>query len=163
METLRLTSQMKSGLLLSLAALFAIAAWHAQNTPEGPGSDWNKECFILHAPFLERSPVIDGDLDDWKLRAFSDGLWDIFRVARSPWYDPGRNRLTNHGSEPALEDDLRARYYIAWDRKYLYFGAEVIDNVNDTSDPAHEPRRWYYKDSRHRQVPATSPSEPASR
>ena len=138
---------MKPRLLLLLTSALALATWHAQNTPEGPGSDWNKDGHTLQVPLLERPPLIDGDLDDWKHRAFSDGLWDIFRVARSPWYDEGRNRLTDHGREPALEDDLRARYYIAWDSKYLYFGADVIDNVNDTSDPAHEPRRWYYKDS----------------
>jgi hypothetical protein len=64
-----------------------------------------------------------------------------------PWYDPRVNRLTDHGNEPAPEDDLNARYYMAWDDRYLYFGAEVHDNVNDVDDPAHSPERWYYKDA----------------
>ena len=54
----------------------------------------------------------------------------------APWSDPKINRLTDHGNEPALEDDLAARYYIAWDSQYLYLGAEVTDNSNDVSDPA---------------------------
>ena len=40
--------------------------------------------------------------------AFSDGLWDIVRIRQAPWYDPAINRLTDHGGEPSLEDDLRA-------------------------------------------------------
>ena len=69
------------------------------------------------------------------------------RLAHSPWYDPKINRLTDHGNEPAPEEDLAARYYIAWDNEYLYLGAEVTDNINDVTDPAHEPKRWYYKDA----------------
>ena len=30
---------------------------------------------------------------------------------------------------------------------YLYFGAEVHDNVNDTVDPMPAPGRWYFKDA----------------
>jgi len=67
-------------------------------------------------------------------------------------------RLTDHGiapsvsagnglKEPPPEEDLQARYYTAWDDKYLYLGAEVKDNVNDVTDPQHEPKRWYYKDA----------------
>jgi hypothetical protein len=103
--------------------------------------------YPIRVPRLERPPVIDGDLSDWKRNAFNDGLWDIARLAHSPWYDPKINRLTDHGNEPAPEEDLAARYYIAWDSQYLYLGAEVTDNRNDVSDPAHEPRRWYYKDA----------------
>ena len=98
-------------------------------------------------PRLEKPPVIDGDLSEWKYRAFTDGLWDILRLRQTPWYDPARNRLTDHGNEPPLENDLAARYYTAWDDQYLYFGAEVKDNANDVSDPRHEPKRWYYKDA----------------
>ena len=103
--------------------------------------------YPIRVPRLERTPVIDGDLSDWKHHAFSDGLWDIARLAHSPWYDPKINRLTDHGNERASEDDLAARYYIAWDSEHLYLGAEVKDNRNDVSDPAHEPKRWYYKDA----------------
>jgi hypothetical protein len=103
--------------------------------------------YPIRVPRLERTPVIDGDLSDWKRYAFNDGLWDIARLAHSPWYDPKINRLTDHGNEPAPEEDLAARYYLAWDSQYLYLGAEVIDNINDVSDPAHEPKRWYYKDA----------------
>ncbi|MEM9158471.1 MAG: sugar-binding protein, partial [Verrucomicrobiota bacterium] len=63
------------------------------------------------------------------------------------WFEPHRNRLTRHGDEPPTEEDLRARYYMAWDDEYFYMGAEVRDNANDVSDENHEPKRWYYKDS----------------
>ena len=105
---------------------------------------WN---YPLRVPQLQQAVTVDGDLSEWKRHAFTDGLWDIERLRRTPWYDPAINRLTAHGNEPAPEDDLSARYYIAWDEKYLYLGAEVRDNVNDVADPAHEPKRWYYKDS----------------
>jgi hypothetical protein len=65
---------------------------------------------------------------------------------QAPWFRADINRLTDHGNEPPPEEDLAARYYIAWDDTYLYFGAEVRDNVNDVDDPAHEDKRWYFKD-----------------
>jgi hypothetical protein len=101
----------------------------------------------LPVPRLEKRPVIDGDLREWKYYAFSDGVWDIFRVKQSPWYDPRVNRLTDHGNEPPPEDDLNSRYYLAWDDKYLYFGAEVHDNVNDAGEPSRPPEQWYYRDA----------------
>jgi hypothetical protein len=101
----------------------------------------------LPIPRLEQAPVIDGDLAEWKYRAFSDGVWDLFRVLRSPWYDPAINRLTDHGNEPPLEDDLSARYYTAWDDKYFYMGAEVHDNLNDVEDSGRSPSRWMFKDA----------------
>lgn len=103
--------------------------------------------YPIRVPRLERPPVIDGDLGEWKQRAFHDGLWDMARLRHTPWFDPAINRLTSHGNEPLPEEDLAARYYIAWDERYLYLGAEVKDNVNDVNDPAHEPKRWYYKDA----------------
>lgn len=103
--------------------------------------------YPLRVPRLETPVAIDGNLGEWKERAHSDGVWDIVRLRQSPWYDPTINRLTDHGGEPAATDDLAARYYLAWDDRYLYFGAEVKDNVNDVSDPAHEPKRWYFKDA----------------
>ena len=86
--------------------------------------------------------MIDGNLDEWKQAAHHDGVWDIYRLRHASWYDGGaRNRLTDQApEEPALEDDLRARYYMAWDETYLYFGAEVHDNVNDVDDPDPAPR-----------------------
>lgn len=113
----------------------------------GEPAKWSKACFPIRVPFLEQAPQIDGNLSEWKYRAFTDGVWDLLRVRQAPWYDPSRNRLTDHGHEPPPEDDLNARYYLAWDRRYLYFGAEVHDNVNDVSDPQHEPKRWYFKDA----------------
>jgi hypothetical protein len=101
----------------------------------------------IRVPRLERPPVIDGSLAEWRSLAFTDGVWDIYRLRQSPWFDPERNRLTDHGNEPLPEEDLNARYYMGWDRDYLYFGAEVQDNVNDVSDPAPEDKRWYFKDS----------------
>ena len=105
------------------------------------------EFSLIDVPRLERPPRIDGDLSDWKQLAFSDGVWDIRRLQHSPWYDPSMNRLTDHGNEPFPEDDLSARYYLAWDDEFLYLGAEVRDNVNDVADPKHEPKRWYFKDA----------------
>jgi hypothetical protein len=109
-------------------------------------ADW-RDCYLIPVPRLESPPHIDGDLSDWRDLAFTDGMWDIYRLRKAPWYDPTINRLTDHGNESSLLDDLTARYYIAWDDKYLYFGAEVHDNVNDITDPQHRPERWYFKDA----------------
>jgi hypothetical protein len=100
----------------------------------------------LPIPRLQRPPVIDGDLTEWKYYAFSDGVWDLSRVMHSPWYDPAINRLTDQGNEPPPEEDLSARYYTAWDDKYLYFGAEVHDNVNDVGE-GRPPRQWMFRDA----------------
>ena len=122
--------------------------------PPGLYADMN-----LNVPFLEETPKIDGDLSEWKDLAHNDGLWDMRRIAESSFYtlDRGaRNRLTDHGDEPHLSEDLSARYYIAWDDKNLYFGAEVNDNVNDLEDPVPVEdfdghvlydSRWYFKDA----------------
>ena len=102
----------------------------------------------LLVPQLETTPNIDGSLSEWKDLAFTDGIWDIYRLRHTFWYDDGRrNRLTDHGNEPHPEDDLQARYYVAWDAEYLYFGAEVKDNANDVDAPGQEPRAWYLRDS----------------
>ncbi len=99
-------------------------------------------------PKLTTTPTIDGNLSEWKRLAHNDGLWDIERLRRSPWYEPERNRITLHPGETAApEQDLAARYYTAWDDTSIYLGAEVTDNVNDVADRAHEPKRWYYKDA----------------
>jgi hypothetical protein len=101
----------------------------------------------IAVPHIQNPVVIDGDLSEWKSEAFTDGLWDIYRLRQSPWYQASRNRITDHGNEPPPEQDLNARYYLAWDEHHLYFGAEVHDNVNDVDDPRHAPKRWYYKDA----------------
>jgi hypothetical protein len=111
------------------------------------GDRWDPAAHVVRVPRLEKPPRIDGDLSEWKPVAFSDGLWDLVRLGQAPWFDPAINRLTDHGGEPAPEEDLRARYFLAWDEAYFYFGAEVHDNVNDAVDPLHEPKRWYYKDA----------------
>jgi len=108
---------------------------------------WDPEHYNVRVPRLKVPPQIDGDLSDWRSVAFSDGLWDIARLRQAPWFDPAIIRLTDHGCEPSPEEDLQARYYLAWDETYFYFGAEVHDNVNDTKDPQHEPMRWYFKDA----------------
>ena len=59
-------------------------------------------------PKLDFKPVIDGNLDDWKDRAFSDGFWDLDRVKKSSWYNAKRNRLTLHKDEDSNSIDLRA-------------------------------------------------------
>ena len=114
------------------------------------GMGWGSDGGPIYAPLLKEAPVIDGDLSEWKEQAFTDGVWDIQRLRHKPWFDPRRNRLTDHGEEPGdeppPEDDLQARYYLAWDEKYLYLGSECRDNVNDVDDPEHEDKRWYFKD-----------------
>ena len=97
-------------------------------------------------PQLPTPPTIDADLSDWRDRAHSDGWWDIDRLSQTAWFNPERNRLTTHDGEVADEIDLQATYYAAWDAEYLYLGAEVRDNVNDVTDPAHEDKRWNFKD-----------------
>lgn len=104
------------------------------------------EITTIQVPLLAQPAVIDGDLSEWKDVAFSDGVWDIDRLSQTSWYDPERNRLTQHEGESPLGDDLLGTYYVAWDEEYLYLGAEVQDNVNDVEDPEHEAKRWYYKD-----------------
>ncbi len=104
----------------------------------------------INTPFLQSTPAIDGDLSEWKDFAHNDGLWDMRRIAETSFYslDRGaRNRLTDHGGEPPISDDLSARYYIAWDDKNFYFGAEVHDNINDTQDPEPADKRWYFNDA----------------
>ena len=102
---------------------------------------------ILLVPRLVRPPVIDGDLSEWRDRAFSDGVWTMDRLRQTPWYDPERCRLTVEPGEKPGQVDLAAAYYIAWDQDYLYLGAEAWDNVHDVTDPAPEDKRWYYKDA----------------
>ena len=104
------------------------------------------EAETIHIPRLSTSPIIDADLSEWKDLAYTGGPWDIERLSQTPWYDPERNRLTVHAGESSMDVDLQATYYAAWDSQYLYLGAEVRDNVNDVVDPAHEDKRWYYKD-----------------
>ena len=102
----------------------------------------------LLVPYLQSAPTIDGELSEWKDFAFNDGVWDINRLRHTFWYDEGRrNRLTDHGNEPHPDDDLQARYYVAWDADNLYFGAEVKDNVNDVDGGNDVPHSWYLKDS----------------
>ena len=101
----------------------------------------------IKIPKLSQAPIIDGNLDDWKSQAFTDGLWDMERVRTTPWYQSKKNRLTDHGDEPSETEDLNARYYMAWDAQFLYLGADVTDNKNDVSESKHAPKRWYYKDA----------------
>ena len=123
--------------LALLTALMLGRAVPAAQGHEPPG---------IAAPFLESAPLIDGDLAEWKALAFTDGIWDIHRLKHTSWFRPRANRLTDHGDEPAPGEDLQARYYLAWDEKYLYLGAEVRDNVNDVHDPKPEANRWYFMD-----------------
>lgn len=133
-------------LVLLVAALAAMDVSRAQaqaNDRPRPGRR-----ATLHLPRLEVPPAIDGDLSDWQRRAFHDGVWDVHRIRTRVWYDGGRrNRLTDHGEQATPREDLRARYYTAWDGRNLYFGAEVTDNVNDVDDPDHAPSRWHHKDA----------------
>jgi len=118
--------------MIARAAAAVLLALGAQDLPKG----WNAESFLPN-PRLERAPRIDGDLSEWKDFAFTDGVWDLARLRQAPWYDPAVNRLTIHPGETGRpEEDLNARYYMAWDDEYLYLGAEVHDNVNDTIDPS---------------------------
>lgn len=106
---------------------------------------------VLYLPYLEAAPTVDGDLSDWRDGAFSDGVWDLDRLRHEAWYQPARNRLTDHGTperpEPGPEDDLAARYYTAWDDEFFYMGAVARDNANDVADPEPAPQRWYFRDA----------------
>jgi hypothetical protein len=138
----RATSAYHSRVRICLLLAFLLALPLAAQTKWDPNV-WP----ALPVPKLVKAPTIDGDLSEWKYVAFTDGVWDILRLRQAPWYKPDIMRLTDHGNEPAPEDDLQARYYTAWDDTYLYLGAEVKDNVNDVDDPQHEPKRWYFKDA----------------
>ncbi len=107
---------------------------------------WSADSPTLYVPRLAAPPAIDGDLAEWKELAFTDGVWDIYRLRHAPWFEPARNRLTDHGDEPSPAEDLQARYYTAWDENYLYLGAEVRDNANDVEDPEPADKRWYFQD-----------------
>ena len=98
-------------------------------------------------PYIEKAPKLDADLSEWKGLAFYDGLWNFNRVKERAWFEPKRNCLNIDSLEVANSIDLSAHYYIAWDQSYLYFGAEVQDNVHDVLESNHEPKRWYYKDA----------------
>jgi len=127
-----------------LAALALLFSWSAT----GQDAPRPTQTVKLLVPYLEAKPVIDGALDEWKDYAFNDGTWDMNRIRHTFWYDEGRrNRLTDHGETDHVDDDLRARYYIAWDETYLYFGAVVHDNVNDVEAPGNADRAWYARDS----------------
>jgi len=75
---------------------------------------------LKELPYLYDAPIIDGNLDEWKESAFSDGAWNIDRVKRSSWYNPKRNRLTVEENEDPEGIDLEATYYMAWDQNYIY-------------------------------------------
>lgn len=106
-----------------------------------------QEPVTMSLPYLREQPVIDADLSEWQANAFHDGEWDLKRVQQSEWYSAKRNRLVRDEGEDTTKLDLSAKYYMAWDERYLYLGAEVHDNVNDASESKHEPKRWYYKDA----------------
>jgi len=133
-----MTRLLSFGLLIGMLSGSA----YAQDAPRPT------ETVKLLVPYLGVEPVIDGVLDEWKDYAFNDGVWDINRIRHTFWYDEGRrNRLTDHGNEGHPDDDLSARYYVAWDESYLYFGAIVKDNVNDVEAPGGEAKAWYMRDS----------------
>ncbi len=126
--------------------LFMLPLLAACQAPEPKGAA-EKNAPFLSIPYISTPVQLDGKLEEWKEKAYCDGWWDLDRLRHADWYDPGRNRLTNHGEENTAADDLRSRYYIAWSDSFLYLGAEVHDNVNDVTESRHAPRRWYYKDA----------------
>ena len=71
--------------LAGLIWLFGSSGCRASTVPE------------IRVPRLENPPVIDGNLSEWKQLAFTDGVWDIYRLQQSSWFEPDRNRLTDHG------------------------------------------------------------------
>lgn len=102
---------------------------------------------FLPIPYVSSPIEIDGDLSEWKEKAFCEGWWDLDRLRHTDWYSPKRNRLADHGEENTPADDLSARYYVAWSDSFLYLAAEVRDNINDVTESRHAPKRWYYKDA----------------
>ena len=81
------------------------------------------------------------------LSRFSDGLWDIVRIRQTQWYDPSVNRLTDHGGEPSLEDDLRAP--ITWRGMRPIFTSVPRSRITSTTwtIPTTSRKRWYFKDA----------------
>jgi hypothetical protein len=130
-----------SGILLKLSFFMFLLSLHTIAQ-----SDW-RDCFNIDIPKLQNAPHIDGDLSDWKNLSYTDGLWDFSRLLHTPWFSPANNWLTNHGKVNPAEDDLSARYFIAWDDDYLYLGAEVHDNINDVKSPKLEPKQWFFRDA----------------
>ena len=118
---------------------------------------------VKEIPELLQTPTIDGDLSDWKEKAYNNGTWDLERIKKSSWYDPKRNRLNVDEGEDPAHIDLSSRYYMAWDDRYLYFGAEVTDNVNDVTESKHQLKRWYYKDAIAWFIEAPRDNKPAGR
>lgn len=102
---------------------------------------------LKRIPELKQSIEIDADLSEWKTGAFSEGVWNMDRVREAPWFEPKRNRLVIDEGEDTTEIDLKAEYFVGFRDSFLILGAEVWDNVNDTMDSKHEPKRWYYKDA----------------
>lgn len=101
----------------------------------------------LRIPKLTSAPKVDGNLSDWENQAHSDGWWTLERVTTQPWFNSKTNRLKSELTENSAINDLSGRYFMAWSDSALHFGAVVIDNQIDVNDPAHEPKRWYYKDA----------------
>ena len=95
----------------------------------------------INVPFLQKAPTIDGDLSEWKDVAHNDGLWDMRRIAETSFYalDRGaRNRLTDHGNEAHISEDLSARYYIAWDKK-IYTSGPRCTTISMTVTTPNQP------------------------
>ena len=90
---------------LTLAAAAVLSAGQADDPYNYP----------IEVPRLESAAAIDGNLSEWRDHAFSDGVWDIARIAKSPWYDPARNRLAwqNWSAKVSFP---QAGYYEIWAR-----------------------------------------------
>src|SRR4028119_1933285 len=92
-------------------SLYPVSSFHSPGLFVPAGGESFKATFTMQEtdmqlPFLEKTPVIDADLTEWQDYAYHDGVWDIHRIKHNDWYRPDRNRLTDHGNESRLEDDL---------------------------------------------------------
>jgi hypothetical protein len=65
------------------------------------------------APFIKKSPVIDGDWGDWDAYNAKQYPATVVVYGKANW---------------SGEDDLRASYRVAWDNTFLYIAVKVVDD-----------------------------------
>ena len=115
--------------LALVAGLAATAGAHL-----GPSESFD----IYKLPTGAASPVMDGDLSDWKEWGNElGGEWTIQRIEQQSWFT-ACSMFNDTGVEPAgtalTPEDLATQNYMAWDDNFVYLGVEVFDNVYDPGE-----------------------------
>jgi hypothetical protein len=94
----------------------------------------------LHKPnYAEFRRTGDVNADAWAYEVGHDPWRIAIDARRDPWWDmlagPAEGRvhipffMNNDDGKPDNNKDLSADLWLAWDRTYLYFYEEVVDNV----------------------------------